>query len=335
MKATVFGPQDKRYYRLLTFCPGQEEYMTQVKVKTFSQTEVEQRTGLSREVLRKWELRYQFPSPIRGLRGQRQYHAYDVEQLQLISHLLKRGLRAGALVPKTADQLRALWQTHRVTSTLPIEPSDDALTSATNTLLDTFASGQNPHALNAFLQGQLALHGLETFVAHLMPAFNSAIGDAWETGCLSIAAEHQYTASLRQVVLRALPTPGQANTPPRVLLTTPPTELHSLGLLALHAQLSLHGAICVDLDTQTPLTDVLHTVDIQQIGIVAVSLSGCMLPHEVRAYVHGLQSGLPGTCALWVGGKGCAALEPNDFQRCEVFTDTASAVQRWLALSST
>jgi hypothetical protein len=51
--------------------------------------------------------------------------------------------------------------------------------------------------------------------------------------------------------------------------------------------------------------------------------------------VRGLQSGLPGTCALWVGGKGCAALEPNDFQRCEVFTDTASAVQRWLALSST
>jgi hypothetical protein len=80
------------------------------------------------------------------------------------------------------------------------------------------------------------------------------------------------------------------------------------------------------------LTDVLHAVCDQQIDIVAISLSACLLPTEAQAYVRGLQSGLPGTCALWVGGQGCTALEPNDLSRCEVFTDTASAVQRWLEL---
>jgi hypothetical protein len=119
-----------------------------------------------------------------------------------------------------------------------------------------------------------------------------------------------------------------------VLLTTPPSELHSLGLLALHAQLSLHGAVCVDLDTQTPLAEVLHTVRDMQVDIVAISLSACMLPADVQAYVRGLQSGLPGTCALWAGGQGCAALEPADLSRCEVFADTASATGRWMALAS-
>lgn len=309
--------------------------MTQVKVKTFSQTEVEQRTGLSREVLRKWELRYQFPSPERGQRGQRQYHANDVEQLELISRLLKLGWRVGALVPKTTDQLRALWQAHRVTHPLPPEPLGDALTSATNALLDTLAPGQNPDAVAVFLQGQLVQYGLETFTAHHMPAFNCAVGHAWQTGQLRIAAEHHYSASLRQVVRRTLPAPGYAQTRPRVLLTTPPTELHGLGLLALHAQLSLHGAACVDLDTQTPLQEVVLAVHHLQVDIVAISMSACMLPTDVQTYVRGLQSCLPSTCVLWVGGQGCAALEPNDLSRCEVFTNTASAVQRWLALSIT
>jgi hypothetical protein len=308
--------------------------MTQVKIKTFSQAEVEQRTGLSREVLRKWELRYQFPTPIRGLRGQRQYPASDLERLELISRLLKLGLRAGALVPKTADQLKALLTLRRHCHALPTAPAPEVLTNATHTLLGTLVPGQSPGAVALFLQDQVAQHGLEAFVAHLMPAFNCAVGDAWQSARLSIAAEHHYTANLRRVVLRALPAPGQANTAPRVLLTTPPNELHSLGLLALHAQLSLHGAACVDLDTQTPVPEVLHTVRDQQIDIVAVSLSACLLPIEAQAYVRGLQSGLPGTCALWVGGQGCAALEPADLSRCEVFADTASAAGRWMALAS-
>ena len=311
----------------------QREKRPQVKIQPVGQAEVERRTGLSREVLRKWEQRYHFPTPVRGLRGQRQYHASEVERLELVSRLLKQGLRVGALVPKSTAQLKAMLHAHRVAQTLPAAPEPDTLGGLVHQLLDALATRHNPDAVAIFLQDQISRFGLETFAAHLMPSFNCAVGEDWQAGRLSVAAEHHYTASLRQVVLRALPPAGQATSSPRVLLTTPPTELHSQGLLALLVQLRLHGASCVDLDTQTPLEEVLTTVRTQHIDIVAISMSACMPVMDVHLYVRGLQSGLPETCALWLGGQGCAALEPKDLQRCEVFTDTASAVRRWLTLA--
>jgi DNA-binding transcriptional MerR regulator len=65
---------------------------------------------LSRDVLLKWEMRYQFPLPQRGVRGQREYLQTDVDKLTLISHLLKQGLRAGALVQHNTAQLQALLE---------------------------------------------------------------------------------------------------------------------------------------------------------------------------------------------------------------------------------
>ncbi len=58
-----------------------------------NQAEIEQATGLSREVLRKWELRYQFPLPERGARGQRLYRASDLPKLQLVKQLIGQGMR--------------------------------------------------------------------------------------------------------------------------------------------------------------------------------------------------------------------------------------------------
>ena len=72
------------------------------------QAEIEQATGLSREVLRKWELRYQFPLPERGPRGQRLYQAKDLPKLRLITQLLARGMRPGKLVLLPVKQLQAL-----------------------------------------------------------------------------------------------------------------------------------------------------------------------------------------------------------------------------------
>ncbi len=307
--------------------------MTQVKIKTISQSEVEHRTGLSREVLRKWELRYQFPQPQRGPAGQRQYLEADVGKLKLISRLLKKGLRAGALVPQSTAQLQDLLDARSISHALPPEPSNAVLTEAVHTLLNSLAPTSDPRAVTLFLQQCLTLYGLAVFVAHLMPAFNRAVGEAWLAQCLSVAAEHRYTDNVRQVVLRALPEPGHADTRPRVLLTTPPGELHGLGLLALHAQLALQGADCIDLGLQTPWPEVLQTVRDLHVGVVAISVSACLSPPDIHHYVRALQAGLPPGCELWAGGAGCAALDAASLAGCTLFGNTSLAVQRWLTLS--
>lgn len=311
--------------------------MTQVNSERLkrhlSLSEIEHCTGLSRELLRKWELRYQFPRPQRGARGERKYLAADVAKLKLISRLLEIGLRAGTLVPQSAAQLQALLDARGSTCTLPPEPASALLEQTLQALLNTLESATDPHAVTLFLQQCLTRHGLAVFVAHLMPAFNRMVGDAWLTQRLSIAAEHRYTDSVRLVVLRALPAPGYADTRPRVLLTTPPSELHGLGLLALHAQLALQGADCIDLGLQTPCAEVLRTVRELGIEVVAISISACLPALDRHRYVQALRTGLPPACELWLGGAGCVAQAVTGLAGCQVFTDTPQAVQRWLLLS--
>jgi len=308
--------------------------MTQINIPSFSQAQVEQRTGLSREVLRKWELRYGFPLPQRGHRGQRHYDSAATRKLELISRLLKMGWRVSKLVGLPVDALQTLLDDGQAQAA-PTATNALTLAQATQTLLESLQPGQPPTATALILQRQLQHHGLNDFVAYLMPAFNLAVGRAWLAQRVSVAAEHHYTATLRQLVLRALPEPSLNIQPPRVLLATPPGELHSLGLLALHAQLSLQGAHCLNLDCQVPAPEVLRVVGDFQIGVVAISASASMPGAALAQYASDLRCALPEGCTLWLGGQGFAAWATPQSPNCIVFNDTSQAVGHWLRLART
>lgn len=295
-----------------------------------NQSAVERATGLSREVLRKWEQRYQFPVPVRGARGQRLYAPQDVEKLQCLQRLTQLGQRPGQLVRLPLAQLQALL----AAQTAPPDWDNAACQAAVQALLAHLTPGAPPQAVATYLAALIEQYGLRFFVAQQLPTFNQAIGAAWAQGQLSIHAEHHYTETVRHLVLRALPPLPEPRLPPRVLLTTPPGELHSLGLLALQAGLALQGADCINLGTQTPAPDVLQAVAEFKVQVVAISLSACLAPAAVNAYAQALSQGLPADCHLWLGGQGSAALASGPGARWTLMHSTAQAVAVWVALAS-
>ncbi|PIZ22903.1 MAG: hypothetical protein CO065_14790 [Comamonadaceae bacterium CG_4_9_14_0_8_um_filter_57_21] len=309
--------------------------MTYVKTLTLrlTQAEVERLTGLSREVLRKWELRYGFPQPLRGTRGYRHYSAEDAKKLTLLALLIKAGGRVGTLIPLVLGDLQSLMDADATRQRALPAPSAASIAQELQGLMTALLPNAQPSAVASFLQDSLARHGLGVFVAYLMPVFNREVGQAWVAGRLNVATEHRFSSSLRDTVVRALPEPNGMATAPRVLLTTPPGELHSLGLLALHAQLRLQGADVVDLGCQTPLADLLQAIDDLKIGVVALSASICMPASVLRRYVSGLVEALPPGCVLWLGGEGWGALKLPAHSAYTLFADTQSAVQVWQTLA--
>lgn len=305
--------------------------MTYINSAPLTLAAIEKLTGLSREVLRKWELRYHFPKPLRGRRGERLFTAADAARLQLQAYLIASGLRAGRVVPLEMAQLQDLLAT-RPPASLPV-PDPAQMSQQRQSLLLRLTPTADAGALQAWLTEAIEQAGLAQFVAHVMPVFNEAVGTAWQTGQLSIHAEHHYTETLRQVVTHALPLPRRITVLPRVLLTSPPGELHGLGLLALQAQLRLVGANVVSLGTQTPAACVLDAQRSHGAGVVAISISVCLDSGQASTYVRALKAGLPADCALWLGGSGCAALPVAVLSGCEVFGDTHSAVLRWQQLA--
>ncbi len=304
--------------------------MTHVNSRPLTLAAVEKLTGLSREVLRKWELRYQFPQPLRGKRGERLFSGEDVTRLQMQASLIATGRRAGSVVPLDTAQLQAALAVRPlVCATAPLP---DVLAQQVHDLLLMLAPTGPTKELAQWLEAEIERSGLAQFVAHTMPAFNWAVGDAWQTGQIGIHAEHRYTETLREAVTRALPPSRNTDAPPSMLLTTPPGELHSLGLLGLYAQLRLLGADVICLGTQIPTAEVLSAAHSYSASMVAISISVCLSPVLAGHYLQILRAKLPTDRALWVGGGGCAALTADALRGCEVFDDTQSAVLHWQQL---
>jgi len=59
---------------------------------------VERETGLSKDTLRVWERRYDFPRPRRDAQGDRLYPEDQVARLRTVKRLMDRGMRPGRLL---------------------------------------------------------------------------------------------------------------------------------------------------------------------------------------------------------------------------------------------
>ena len=285
-----------------------------------TQAEAEHATGLTREVLRKWELRYQFPVPLRGERGQRLYAHSEVERLQLIARLVHCGFRPNKLMGLSSKELHDMLECW----------GQDADTKALEEgLLACLTAGCDPNAVHLFLERMINENGLAKFAQTLLPAFNDAVGQAWASGRLGIHMEHHYTEAMRQALYARLAKMRPSSAKPRVLITTPPGELHGLGVMGLQVALAVQGAHCVSLGTQMPALEVVRTTLDMDIGVVAISISECLAPDVALSYLNSLRQALAVDCRVWAGGRGSLAVVARLPAGVEHFHSVAQALTAW------
>jgi len=271
---------------------------------------VERETGLSKDTLRVWERRYNFPSPRRNAFGERCYPPEQVEKLRLIKRLLDHGHRPGKLVGADAQVLRDMAA--RPSS---LEMTAAGLEEARDDLLHYVAlcKEHRIEALRSELTQCLLRGGMYRFVTDVIAPLTAMIGAHWASGHLAVFEEHLYTESV-QVLMRSaissIPSPGMhagAISRPRILLATVPHEPHGLGLLMAEAIFVLEGARCISLGVNTPVTDIAQAARTQAADIVALSFSVSARPAQVLTALTDLLAELPPSMEIWAGGR-CAVL---------------------------
>lgn len=290
----------------------------------FSIAAVERDTGLAKDTLRVWERRYGFPRPERDANGERAYPAEQVERLRLIKRLMDRGFRPGKLMQATPDELAALAAPTLESGTGSAE-EDGAMTA----IIAQIRANDVP-ALRSALNQTMHRQGLQRFVLETVPRLNSAVGEAWMRGEFEVFEEHLYTEQMQSLLRQAISALPPAATPPRVVLTTVPEEQHVLGLLLTECLLTLEGAPCISLGTQTPLADIAAAAAAHQADIVALSFSSAFPTRQVAPLLAQLRPLLPETTALWAGGAGCLRIAaPVDVQIIASLTELISALATW------
>ena len=199
-------------------------------------------TGLTPDLIRAWEKRYQVVAPIRGARGARLYTAADVAHLRLLARVVGAGRAIGdvaTLRPAELEQLMAQSAPdgqgrEGAQTTAPREH----LMARILERLERF-----DHAAVTRLLGDAVVGlGDHTLVHEVAAPLVHRVGEFWAKGDLSIAAEHLLTATLRNLLGGLIQRRVETGRP--VVLATPAGERHEIGLL-LVALLALDARVNV------------------------------------------------------------------------------------------
>lgn len=286
---------------------------------------VERETGLGKDTLRVWERRYGFPRPERDQHGERAYPLDQVEKLRLIKRLMGQGWRPGRLLAKPDQELASL--------AAPAEAAPDEVAGGSLhlTVVDLIRLHDIPALGNALRQ---ALHrqGLQQFVLETVSALNRAIGEAWMRGEIQVFEEHLYTEQMQALLRQAIGALPPGSGRPRILLTTVPEEQHILGILMSEALLTLEGAGCVSLGTQTPLADIGLAAQAQQADIVALSFSSAFPTRQVAPLLKQLRGMLAANIEVWAGGAGIERVAAQEGVRIMGSLDAAlEGLAQWRA----
>lgn len=266
---------------------------------------VARETGLGRDVLRKWEERYGFPTPERSANGLRKYPVSQVEHLRKIKRLIDSGHRPNKVVaPPVADLSDDTSEATMVALGSQMVAVEGAVAQAMMALRQ-----HDLFALRRILERDLVSRGLLGFVTRTVAELTTAVGTAWSRGELRVYHEHVYSNVLHSVLEGSRRRVSDEAGSPRILLTTAPGELHTLGLAMVESLFSDLGAQCLFLGPQTPIAEIAAAVDAYRIDLVGLSFSEAFPVRDITPFLLALRQAVPPMVSIWVGGCGCARVQ--------------------------
>ena len=265
-------------------------------------------TGISADTLRMWERRYGVVAPVRTEGGYRLYDDAAIARLTAMHALVNAGW-----APREAAAQVTSGTTLGPIASRPAESdgeasggedADDADGVAVDPeLLVRLALAFDTESLRHALDQVFADHDLSELVdSWLMPALHR-LGDAWQRGEVSVAAEHFVSAGVERrlaTALDAIPTPENA---PRILLGLGRGSRHELGLLAFAVLLRRGGLDATYLGCDVPPDSWVVAVTTLDPDAVVLGVHADSDVPAVRDAVAAIQAARPRLAVLLGGGR--------------------------------
>ena len=255
--------------------------------------ELSRRSGVSPELLRAWERRYDLLRPTRSAGGLRLYAPADLERVRAMQRHLADGLaaaEAAALASGSAEPA----------------PSAVALDDLRHELEDALLAFDEPRA-QTIVDSLLAAATLDAVLSKVVVPYLHDLGDRWKRGELSIAQEHFASSVLRGRLLGLARGWGRG-LGPRVLLACAPGEQHDLGLICFGLALRERGWRIGYLGADTPIDSVASAALAFAPEFVVLS---AVTAERFRTKANELQE-LAKATRLCLGGAGAATAGVGD-----------------------
>ena len=300
------------------------------------------RTGLSPHVLRAWERRYGVVSPTRTEGGQRLYSDLDVERLVRLRRLTDRGhaIRRIATLPLAQlarmDEEAAAEQDRDASLEGPAAGADEAIQVRAGKVHDSIAAAMQATArldaveLQAVLERAAVTLGVPVFIDEVVAPTLGRIGHGWAERKVSVAQEHMATAVFRRVLGWLYRVYEVRNAAPRLVVATPPRQVHELGALMVAASAAAEGWSVTYLGADLPVADLVTASRATAARAVAISAVYVPQGDDLLAALREIRAGLPEEVPLLVGGAATPEIRSEAAAEGALVLDTLAELRALL-----
>ncbi|CAE6708997.1 Transcriptional regulator, MerR family [Nitrospira defluvii] len=205
-------------------------------------------TGLSRDVIRVWERRFDLLKPTRGANRYRNYSDEDVALLRYLKQQLDAGASIGDLAKVGREELIGRMRAAAPRTAVVDNTFDRLLRELLIALepLDRVTFEKRLNGAVAVVPFEEALHGI------LLP-LQERVGQLWHTGRISVAVEHYVTSQIKQKLYAAMNQLPVAEFGATVVVACPPGEEHDLAALAVAYRCRVRGCRVYYLGANVPI----------------------------------------------------------------------------------
>ncbi len=257
---------------------------------TYAVGRVARLTGISPDLLRAWERRYQAVEPVRTEGGTRRYRPSDIERLRLLKAAVESGYRIGDVARLSTQEIsERLAKGEKERDPAPLE---EVLSSLER--LDGVAAEQQ-------ISAQMSMLGPVRFARDFAIPLLHAIGEAWSDDRLCVASEHLGSAMLRSLLGSALRPTAAHRGAPIIVFGTPTGERHEIGLLIAAVTALGAGANPLYLGADLPAQELVNAAMTTKARALAIS-AVVSKPGDLAKTIANLRNALPTAIELWVGG---------------------------------
>lgn len=270
-------------------------------------------TGLSPELLRTWELRYDFLKPERGHGGHRLYSPDDLDLLFRVKELIGQGHAISEL--NQWGKQRLMRQAH------PLNGSDKPFQSvAENTtiksmaeilsgLINTIVEGAvacNQEQITNTLNQAMAIFSPQIVFHDILRRSAIEIGSLWRKGECSVAGEHLASALFTRRIEAYLSNPRDpfVTSRPKILCTCIPDEQHILPCQLVACHLFDLGYNVIPIHGGLPFSSVESAIRSTLCQRISFSVSSTGLLASHHSSLLDFASRLPQDKLILLGGSG-------------------------------
>lgn len=260
-------------------------------------------TGLSRDVIRVWERRFDILKPTRGANRYRNYSDADVALLRFLKEQLDAGASIGELSKLGREELLS-----RARATAPQVSFVD---NAFSRLIQELLSSLNPFNRVVFekrLNGAVAVVPFEEALHGILLPLQEQVGQLWHDGRLDVGIEHYVTRQVQQKIFSAMNQLPVSEFGAKVVVACPPGEEHDIAAFAVAYRCRVRGCRVHYLGANVPLVSLTTFCEQVEPDLTLLSFPVALSEPNATALIQALADEVLPTSDLAVGGHGALAM---------------------------